>query len=59
MSSREAQILANKQGVDLVEIAANANPPVVKLIDFFSEANRVKIWCIGFLEGSEEYFNIV
>ena len=32
MSSREAQILANKQGVDLVEIAANANPPVVKLI---------------------------
>ena len=34
MSSKEAQILANKQGVDLVEIAANANPPVVKLIDW-------------------------
>ena len=34
MSSREAQILANKQGVDLVEIAANANPPVVKIIDW-------------------------
>ena len=29
MSSREAQMLAKKQGVDLVEIAANANPPVV------------------------------
>ena len=34
MSSRDAQILANKQGVDLVEIAANANPPVVKTIDW-------------------------
>ena len=34
MSSKEAQILANQQGVDLVEIAANANPPVVKLIDW-------------------------
>ena len=34
MSSREAQNLANEQGVDLVEIAANANPPVVKIIDW-------------------------
>lgn len=34
MSSREAQILARDQGVDLVEIAANANPPVVKTIDW-------------------------
>ena len=34
MSSREAQFLANEQGVDLVEIAANANPPVVKIIDW-------------------------
>ena len=34
MSSREAQILAKDQGVDLVEIAANANPPVVKAIDW-------------------------
>ena len=34
MSSREAQILAQEQGVDLVEIAANANPPVVKIIDW-------------------------
>ncbi len=34
MSSKEAQILANAQGVDLVEIAANANPPVVKIIDW-------------------------
>ena len=30
MSSRDAQLLARKEGVDLVEIAANANPPVVK-----------------------------
>lgn len=34
MSSREAQILATEQGVDLVEISANANPPVVKIIDW-------------------------
>ena len=34
MSSKEAQFLANEQGVDLVEITANANPPVVKIIDW-------------------------
>jgi len=34
MSSREALSEAQKQGVDLVEIAANANPPVVKIIDW-------------------------
>lgn len=34
MSSKEAQVLARDQGVDLVEIAANANPPVVKIIDW-------------------------
>ena len=34
MSSKEAQLLAREQGVDLVEIAANANPPVVKVIDW-------------------------
>ncbi|MDO4742040.1 MAG: translation initiation factor IF-3 [Candidatus Saccharibacteria bacterium] len=34
MSSREARILAKEQGVDLVEIAASANPPVVKVIDW-------------------------
>ena len=34
MSSRDAQILARDQGVDLVEIAANADPPVVKTIDW-------------------------
>ena len=34
MSSREAQLLARDAGVDLVEIAAKANPPVVKIIDW-------------------------
>lgn len=34
MSSRDAQLLARDQGVDLVEIAANADPPVVKIIDW-------------------------
>ncbi|MBR0424480.1 translation initiation factor IF-3 [Candidatus Saccharibacteria bacterium] len=34
MSSKEAQLLAKDRGVDLVEIAANANPPVVKIIDW-------------------------
>ena len=34
MSSRDAQLLARDAGVDLVEISANANPPVVKIIDW-------------------------
>ena len=34
MSSREAQLLAKEKGVDLVEISANADPPVVKIIDW-------------------------
>lgn len=34
MSSREAQALAQEQGVDLVEISSAANPPVVKIIDW-------------------------
>ena len=34
MSSRDAQLIAREQGVDLVEISANANPPVVKVIDW-------------------------
>lgn len=34
MSSKEAQMLAREQGVDLVEISANADPPVVKIIDW-------------------------
>lgn len=34
MSSQDAKNLANKQGLDLVEISSNANPPVVKIIDW-------------------------
>lgn len=34
MSSREAQVLANEAGVDLVEIVATADPPVVKIVDW-------------------------
>ncbi len=34
MSSKDAQAIAREQGVDLVEIAANAEPPVVKVIDW-------------------------
>ena len=34
MSSRDAQLLAKNEGVDLVEISASANPPVVKVIDW-------------------------
>ena len=34
MSAQEAQKLADEAGVDLVKIAANAVPPVVKIIDF-------------------------
>lgn len=34
MSAAEAQKLANEAELDLVKIAANANPPVVRIIDF-------------------------
>ncbi len=34
MSSRDAQAIAREQGVDLVEIAGQADPPVVKVIDW-------------------------
>ena len=34
MSAMEAQKLADEAGVDLVKIAPNAAPPVVKIIDF-------------------------
>lgn len=34
MSSREAQALANEAEVDLVEVVPNANPPVVKIVDW-------------------------
>jgi len=34
MSSRDAQLMARDAGVDLVEISANADPPVVKIIDW-------------------------
>lgn len=34
MKRNDAQALAKKEGVDLVEIAPNAKPPVAKVIDF-------------------------
>ena len=34
MSTREALDMARNQGVDLVEISPNANPPVCRLIDY-------------------------
>ena len=34
MSSRDAQLMARDTGLDLVEISPNANPPVVKIIDW-------------------------
>ncbi len=34
MSSRDAQLKAKEAGLDLVEISAGANPPVVKIIDW-------------------------
>lgn len=34
MSSRDAQLMAKEAGLDLVEISAGANPPVVKIIDW-------------------------
>ncbi|MCL2094687.1 translation initiation factor IF-3 [Candidatus Saccharibacteria bacterium] len=34
MSSRDAYMMARDQGEDLVEISANAKPPVVKIINY-------------------------
>ena len=34
MSTRQAMDMARSQGVDLVEISPNANPPVCRLIDY-------------------------
>jgi translation initiation factor IF-3 len=34
MSSRDAQLMARDAGLDLVEISPNADPPVVKIIDW-------------------------
>ena len=34
MSTRDALILAEEQGLDLVEVAPNADPPVCKIMDF-------------------------
>ncbi len=34
MSIREAQDRANEMGLDLVEVAPHANPPVVKIMDY-------------------------
>jgi len=34
MSSKDAQLKAREAGLDLVEISAGANPPVVKIIDW-------------------------
>ena len=34
MPTREALDIARNQGVDLVEISPNANPPVCRLIDY-------------------------
>lgn len=49
MSSRDAQLMARDAGLDLVEISPNADPPVVKIIDWgkfqyqkMKELNRAK-----------------
>ncbi len=34
MSAREARVIAEEKGLDLVEISPNANPPVCKIIDY-------------------------
>ncbi len=34
MSSKDAQKLADEQGVDLIKIAPTAKPPVCKIMDY-------------------------
>ena len=46
MSAREAQLLANEKGMDLVKIAPQAKPPVCKIMDYgkykFESSKREK-----------------
>ncbi|MDP5172063.1 MAG: translation initiation factor IF-3 [Bacteroidia bacterium] len=42
MSAKEANVLAHEQGMDLVEITAQATPPVVKVIDYSKFAYDLK-----------------
>ena len=42
MSAKEANVLAHEQGMDLVEITAQATPPVVKVIDYSKFAYALK-----------------
>ncbi|MDO4487772.1 MAG: translation initiation factor IF-3 [Eubacteriales bacterium] len=42
MSSEEALKLADEAGLDLVKIAATANPPVVRIIDFSKYRYEIK-----------------
>ena len=46
MSSREAQIKADEEGLDLVLISPNAEPPVCKIINYgkfkFEQAKKLK-----------------
>lgn len=34
ISTRDAQQMADKHGLDLIEISPNANPPIAKIMDF-------------------------
>ena len=34
LATREAQRMAQQQGLDLVEVSPNAEPPVCKIMDF-------------------------
>jgi translation initiation factor IF-3 len=47
VSIREAQEKANEAGLDLVEISPNAQPPVVKIVDFrkfkYEEAKKERV----------------
>ena len=38
--TRDAINMAREQGVDLVEISPNANPPVCRLIDYSTTSRR-------------------
>ena len=46
MTTRDAQRLADQQGLDLVEVSPNAEPPVCKIMDYgkyrFEQAKREK-----------------
>ena len=60
MPTRHALDMAREQGVDLVEISPNAQPPVCRLIDYFCDKAIFFKALAAFISGCKvSHFNLV